>query len=155
MSNSFELHSSGSVLPHLFFLSTPVICISPVVDCFHTYNDDNMQYAPGTLKHKRKSVYTHSTMHTHIHITKLLHAQTLSQNQSAWPGISHSSVPCLFPLWLRWLRIGRPDTEPSHRDTEQWWQMNTCKRQSKCSFITTNSIWEMDVCPPTHAFPQH
>lgn len=26
--------------------------------------------------------------------------------------------------------------------------MNTCERQSKCSFIIANSIWEMDVCPP-------
>ena len=75
--------------------------------------------------------------------------RTLSQNQSVRPGISHSSVRCLFPLlWLRLLRTDRPDTEPSHRDAEQWWRMNTCKRQSKCSFIIANSIWEMDVCPP-------
>lgn len=44
----------------------------------------------------------HNSAHTYT--DRLIRA--LSQNQSTWLGISHSSVPCLSPLWLRW-----PDTE--------------------------------------------
>lgn len=98
-----------------------------------------MRYAPGT--------WVRVQTHTYLQ-NRLTHTDTQSEPISAAWHLSQLCSLSFSLLWLRLLRTDRPDTEPSHRDAEQWWRMNTCERQSKCSFIIANSIWEMDVCPP-------
>lgn len=107
-----ERRNSGSLLSHSTFLWAPFIWVL-TDDCFLTYSDDNMQSAPKHFPSANLSERTHTHMHQHL--------QRPARTDSHSVQSGYIPVPWILPLWLRCFRIDRPDTEPSHRDTEQWW----------------------------------
>lgn len=72
--------------------------------CFHTDSNRSVPHPPRA----RFSANAHTGTDTFPHV------RTLGQNQSARPGISHSSVLCLFLSGWRWRRTGRRCQAPNH-----------------------------------------